>query len=71
MSQVSSGDLRIGAAVMTGNGNIYQGMQLDAPLASAYGNAMTAEDCAVFRAQADGQKDIKAIAVHVKHLIRD
>lgn len=56
---------------MTLNGNIYQGSNIDAPLASSYGTSLTAEDCAIFKALSEGQKEIKAIAVHVKHLVKE
>jgi hypothetical protein len=71
ISQTQSGEFKIGASVLTVNGNMYQGANLDAPLSSAYGSALTAEDCAIFKAMSDGYQDFKAIAVHVKHLIKE
>ncbi len=72
MSQSSNGgqaEFKIGAAVMTAQGNIYQGCNMEAPgFASAYGTSLTAEDCAIFKALSDGQREIKAISLHVKHL---
>jgi cytidine deaminase len=70
MSQVgAAADVKVGAAVMTMQGNIYQGSNMEAPaFASAYGTSLTAEDCAIFKALSDGQKEFKAISVHVKHL---
>jgi len=44
---------------------------MEAPMASSYGTSLTAEDCALFKAISEGQKEIKAIAVHVKHIIKD
>jgi hypothetical protein len=70
-SHGGSGDLRIGACVMTVNGNMYQGSNMDSPSCSAYGTSISAEDCALFKAYSEGQREIKAIAVHVKHLIKD
>lgn len=63
--------MRIGASVMTVNGNMYQGTNMEAPMASSYGTSLTAEDCAIFKALSEGQREIKAIAVHVKHFIED
>ena len=65
----TSNDERIGAAVMTKSGNMYQGSNMDSQ--SSYGAALTAEDCAIFKALSEGQKEIKAIAVHVKHVLKE
>lgn len=54
---------------MTVNGNMYQGSNMDAPNCSTYGTSIAAEDCALFKAFSEGQREIKAIAVHVKHLM--
>ena len=67
MSISQSNDVKVGASVMTINGNMYQGSNIESP--SAYGSNLTAEDCAIFKAMSEGQNHIKAIAVHVKHLI--
>ncbi len=40
-------------------------------MASSYGTSLTAEDCAIFKALSEGQREIKAIAVHVKHFIKE
>jgi cytidine deaminase len=40
-------------------------------MASSYGTSLTAEDCAIFKALSEGQREIKAIAVHVKHIVKD
>ena len=69
--QANSSEVKIGASVMTVNGNIYQGTNMEAPMASSYGTSLTAEDCAIFKALSEGQKEIKAIAVHVKHIIKE
>ena len=71
MSQAGSGEIKIGASVMTMNGNMYQGFNMEPPLgiSSSYGSHITAEDSALFKAFSDGQRELKAIAVHVKHLI--
>lgn len=71
MSSGTQSDLRIGACVMTVNGNMYQGSNMDAPNCSAYGTSISAEDCALFKAYSEGQREIKAIAVHVKHLVKE
>lgn len=73
MSQGGGGasDVKIGACVMTVNGNMYQGSNMDAPHSSVYGTSITAEDCALFKAMSEGQRDIKAIAVHVKHMLKE
>jgi cytidine deaminase len=73
MSMVSSGlsvpEVKVGAAVMTSLGNMYQGSNMEpAPFAQAYGTALSAEECALFKALSEGQREIKAIALHVKHL---
>ena len=60
----------MGASVLTLNGNLYQGASLEA-LSPYHGASLTAEDCAIFKALSDGQKEIKALAVHVKHLVKD
>jgi len=44
---------------------------MEAPMASSYGTSLTAEDCAIFKALSEGQREIKAIAVHVKHIVKD
>ena len=54
MSQGSNNDVRIGASVMTVNGSMYQGSNIDAPLNSSYGTSLTAEDCAIFKALSEG-----------------
>ena len=71
MSQSAQNEVKIGASVMTANGNMYQGSNMDAPMASSYGTNLTAEDCALFKAYSEGQREIKAIVVHVKHLMKE
>lgn len=56
---------------MTANGNTYQGTNMEAPMASSYGTSLTAEDCAIFKALSEGQREIKATAVHVKDFIKE
>lgn len=67
MSQGPSSEVRVGACVMTVSGNMYQGATLES--GSAYGGSLSAEDCALSKAQSEGQREVKAIAVHVKHLV--
>ena len=68
----TSTETKIGASVMTLNGNMYQGANLDyAPSLPQYGAGLTAEDCALFKALSEGQREIKALCVHVKHLVKD
>lgn len=71
MSIQANAQVKIGASVMTVNGNMYQGTNMEAPMASSYGTSLTAEDCAIFKALSEGQREIKAIAVHVKHFIKE
>ena len=54
---------------MTINGNMYQGTNLES--GSTYGRDLTAEDCAIYKALSEGQTQIKAISVHVKHLVKE
>jgi cytidine deaminase len=70
MSQASGNEVKVGASVMTSNGNMYQGSNLEMS-GSSYGMSITAEDCALFKAYSEGQREIKAIAVHVKHLVKE
>ena len=66
----TSTEVKIGASVMTVNGNMYQGANLEYA-SSPYGTGLTAEDCALFKALSEGQKEIKALCVHVKHLAKE
>ena len=49
----TSSDVKIGASVMTVNGNMYQGANLEYA-SSPYGTGLTAEDCALFKALSEG-----------------
>lgn len=69
MSQSPTSEIKVGASVLTTNGNMYQGTNIES--SSCYGSSITAEDCAIFKAMSEGQNEIKAIAVHVKHLVKD
>ena len=51
----TSTEVKIGASVMTVNGNMYQGANLEYA-SSPYGTGLTAEDCALFKALSEGQK---------------
>lgn len=50
----------VGAALITKDGKIYQGCNIEN---ASYGLTCCAERVAIFKAVADGNKDIKAIAV--------
>eukprot|EP00347_Sterkiella_histriomuscorum_P010251 403377011 len=68
-TQNFSTDVKIGASVMTINGNMYQGSNVESN--SNYGNGVSAEDAAIYKAINEGQTLFKAICVNVKHLIKD
>lgn len=51
---------RVGAAVLTQSGKLYQGANIEN---AAYPDSICAERVAIFKAVYDGEKDFKAIAV--------
>jgi len=51
---------KVGSAVLAGNGRVYTGSNVEN---ASYGLSCCAERVAVFKAIADGQKKIKAVAV--------
>ncbi|MGI6093395.1 MAG: cytidine deaminase [Veillonellaceae bacterium] len=51
---------KVGAAVLTGNGDIYQGCNIEN---ASYGLTNCAERTAIFKAVSEGQTNLKAIAV--------
>lgn len=53
-------DFAVGAAVLTGEGEIFTGCNIEN---ASYGATCCAERVALFKAVSEGQKDIKAIAV--------
>ena len=69
MTSAQQIDVKIGASVLTTNGYMYQGTNIEQY--SAYGASLTAEDNAIFKAFSEGQTQIKAISVHCKHLHRE
>ena len=50
---------------------MYQGSYIESGITNAYSQSMCAEDIAVSKAINEGQREFKAICVHVKHLIRE
>lgn len=53
-------NFRVGAALLTENGNIIQGCNVEN---ASYTLGICAERCAIFKAVSEGNKDITAIAV--------
>ena len=53
-------NFRVGAAVLTEDGNIYTGCNIEI---SSYSPTLCAERTAIFKAVSEGHKKIKAIAV--------
>ena len=51
---------KVGAAVLTANGNVYTGCNIEN---ASYGATVCAERTAIFRAVADGEREITAIAI--------
>lgn len=51
----------VGAAVLTPDGNIYQGCNVEN---SSFGLTICAERCAIFKAVSEGQRIITAIAIY-------
>ena len=51
---------RVGAAVLTSDGNVYTGTNVEN---AAYGPAVCAERVAIFNAVSDGKRDFEAIAI--------
>jgi len=54
-------ELRIGAAVLTGDGRIFSGCNVEN---SSYGLTMCAERVAIFKAVSTGQRRIRAVLVY-------
>lgn len=55
---------RVGAAVLTGSGRIYDGVNIEN---AAYPVTICAERVAIFKAVSNGDKDLQAIAVVTKN----
>ncbi|WP_210364929.1 cytidine deaminase [Bacillus sp. REN3] len=53
-------DFQVGAAIITGNDNLYLGCNIEN---ASYGLTNCAERTAIFKAVSEGEKEIKAIAV--------
>jgi len=53
-------NFRVGAAVLTGSGKIYQGGNIENV---SYGATVCAERVAIWKAVSEGEKDLQAIAV--------
>ncbi|MFL0195822.1 cytidine deaminase [Clostridium sp. WILCCON 0269] len=51
---------KVGAAVLTGDGNIYTGCNIEN---ASYGATNCAERTAIFKAVSEGHRDLKAIAI--------
>ncbi len=50
----------VGACVLTGNGKIYSGCNIEN---SSFGMTICAERCAIFKAVSEGEKEILAVAI--------
>lgn len=55
-----SGDFKVGAAVLTEDGNIFEGCNVEN---SSFGATICAERVAVFKAVCEGHRKIRAVAV--------
>lgn len=53
-------NFKVGAAILTGSGKIYNGCNIEN---ASYGATNCAERTAIFKAVSEGEKEIKAIAV--------
>ena len=53
-------NFRVGAALLTGDGTVYTGCNIEC---ASYGGTNCAERTAIFKAVSDGKKDIKKIAI--------
>ena len=53
----------VGAAILCGSGKIIEGVNVEN---ASYGDTVCAERTAVFRLVAEGEKEIRAISVHIK-----
>ena len=51
----------VGASVLTKNGCIYTGCNVEN---SSFGMTICAERCAIFKAVSDGEREIKAVAIY-------
>lgn len=51
----------VGAAVLTPNGKIYQGCNVEN---SSFGLTICAERCAIFKAVSEGEREILAVAIY-------
>ena len=51
----------VGAAVMTSNGKIYQGCNVEN---SSFGLTICAERCAIFKAISEGEREVLAVAIY-------
>jgi len=59
-AHVPYSDYRVGAAVLTTEGNIYGGCNIEN---ASYGATVCAERVAIFKAVSNGEKEIRAIAL--------
>ena len=62
----SNSDVAVGAALLTANNEIITGCNFQR--ASSYAGAISAEDCAVYKALSEGSQIIRALALHTKHI---
>lgn len=60
-AQAKFSGLSVGAAVLTEDGKIYQGANIES---SSYGLTICAERLAIFKAVMDGHTNLKAVAVY-------
>ena len=59
--------MAVGAALLTFENQIFTGCNFER--ASSYSGAISAEDCAIYKALSDGcPTAIKAMALHTKHI---